>query len=852
MRNLLRRLRNRHFAKDIEEELRFHRDMAERDLGDADEARRAMGNETLMREDARAVWISPWLESVWQDLRYAVRSLRQSPGFTVAAVVALALAIGVNTSYFTVFNAIAIRPWPVADPGRIITIFSTSKTNTGGFSLAEYRYLQKHTRSLQDIVAYRHAAVRFGFEAAGRVSDARYVTANFFKVLGVGMAAGRGFRTDEDKPESAVAVAVLSFETWRSRFGADPAVVGRMIRVEDVPFVVVGVAAEEFTGVTAGQTSIYVPFAAMRLLPRERTHALGFLTETGHCCSSVAARLAPGVSRSDAKAELDVLSQQFRQANQMDPRGIELSGTQMFFMPEAKTEMRVGFGLLYLGVTLLLLLACANVGNLCLARAAARAREFAVRGSLGAGRARLIRQLLTEGLVVAAAAVVPGVILAYWLPHALIVTITDDTPAIRLTPDSTVLLYAVALGAISTLLFALTPALAGTRADLYPTLKSGGSGAGSRFRLRTVLLGIQTATSVVLLVAAGLMVRGVQRVANVDPGFAVDDVSAIEMDLPAEMYASDKVKMIAAALMREVALLADTSLCLNPPLSNIRHSTGFRISGRMGEREFEMAQLHEASPLYFQLLRIPVVEGRVFTASDTPSSGIVINESMARKYWPNERAVGKTITTGESREILGVVRNAQTTSLGRVGPAYYRMISGDFVPTILVRNRPDVIDRAKAAARRVEPRAELRVIPLRTRFDRQVRPAQFGAAIAGALSVFGLTLASIGVFGVCAFVVQQRRSEIGVRVALGARPVIVVRFVLGANGRAIGIGLLAGVAGAAAISRLLEGNLYGVSPLDPVTYAGVLMILAGAGVLATAVPAWRAVKMDPLTALRCD
>jgi predicted permease len=574
-------LRNRRFARDLEEELEFHRRMAEQDLGSAEAARRAMGNETLMREEARAVWLAPWLESVWQDLRYAIRSLRQAPGFTLAAAGALALAIGINTSYFTVFNSIAIRPWPVADPGRIVTLFSHSPSSMpGGFSLAEYRYLRDHARSLNGMAAYRQTAVRFGFESAGKASNAQFVSANFLDVLGTGLAAGRGFRSDEDRPEAPAAVAILSFQTWRTRFGSDPAIIGRTVRVDEIPFVIVGVTAEEFTGVTPGQTAAYVPFASMRLLPREKTHSMRFLIETGHCCSSVTARLAPGASRADAKAELEVLSRQFRQANGLDARGIAVGGTQLFFTPGAKTEMRTGFGLMFLGVVLLLLLACANVGNLCLARAAARAREFAIRGSLGAGRARLIRQLLTEGLVVAAVAVVPGVAIAFWLPQALIATMTDDMPSLRLTPDATVLLYAVLLAILATVLFALTPALAGTKQDLHTALKSGGSGAGSRFRLRMLLLGAQTALSVILLVAAGLMVRGVQRVASVDPGFAVDDVSAIEMDLPAEMYAEDKVKLLSEALVHEIALLPDTALSLNTPLANVRHSTGFRIPGR--------------------------------------------------------------------------------------------------------------------------------------------------------------------------------------------------------------------------------------------------------------------------------
>jgi predicted permease len=851
MRSLWRRLRYRNFHQDVEQELDFHRKMAEEELGDAHAARRAMGNETRMREDSRAVWIAPWLESVWQDLRYAFRSLLHSPGFTLSAVGALALAIGVNTSYFTVFNAIAIRPWPVADPANIVTVFSSSVTiKPAGLAVAEYRYLRDRTRTLQGLIAYRATAVRLGFEAAGKASPAQHVSANFFDVLAVGMAAGRSFRADEDDPNAPAAVAVLAFTTWVNHFGSDPAIVGRTVRIDDVPFTVVGVTAEEFTGVTAGQTSLYLPMAAMRLLPRSKTHALAFLTNPGNCCASVAGRLAPGATRSTAKSELDVLTRQFHEGTDGEKRSIQIGGTQFFFMPGAKTEMKVGLGLLYMGVTLLLLLACANVGNLCLARAAARAREFAVRGSLGAGRSRLIRQLLTEGFVVALIAVVPGVALAFWLPSAIIRATTDDLPSIRLTPDMAVLAYAVLLGAFCTVLFALTPALAGTKAGLHEVLKSGGAGSGSRFRLRMVLLGTQTALSVVLLVAAGLMTRGVQRVGTVSVGFDVDHVSALEIDLPADSYTPERVRAIAISLDREMALLPDTALGLNTPLSNVRHHVGLHVPGRTPERQSEAVQLFEASPRYFEVLRIALMEGRTFTTTDVGSKRIVVNQVFARKYWPNESAVGATVYIGDAHEIVGVVADAQTSSLGSVTPAYFRPISGDFLPTVLVR--PQAVQQARAAILRIEPRADMRVIPLRTRFDRQMKPIQVGAAIAGALSFFGLLLASMGVFGVCAFLVQQRRREIGVRVALGARPTNVIAFVLGANGQPLVIGLCVGAVLAVGCSKLLESELYGVSPLDTVTYAAVFVVLALAGAIATAVPAWRAVKLDPLAALRCD
>jgi predicted permease len=852
MRKLFRRLRYRRFRQDLADELDFHRTMAEQQLGDAHAARRAMGNETLMREDARAVWIAPWLDGVMQDVRHAVRSLIHSPSFAVPAIAALALAIGINTSVFTVYNAVAIRPWPVKDPHQVITVHGT--VNGGGFSgfgLSEYRYMRDHAKSLSGAVAYRETAVRMENDPAGKSSGAMYVTGDFFDVLGVPMALGRGFRADEAKPDQPLPVAVISWRTWQTKLGANRTVVGTTIRLDDVPFTIVGVTAEEFTGTSPSHYGIYLPIPAMALLPRDQAYASSWQHRPDHCCSNVAARLAPGVSRGEARAELDLLSRQFQSQHKLEPRSVVTAGTQFFSAPGAKRSVKAAFSLMFAGVTLVLLLACANVGNLCVARSLARRREFAVRASIGAGRWRIVRQLLTEGLIVALAAAAAGIGIAVWLPGTVIALFTENPPALRLDPDWTVLAYALLMASASTMIFGLAPALSGTRLDLYSVLKGDSTTASSKFRLRTVLLGVQTALSVLLLVAAGLMTRGVQRAATLDPGFAIEGITVLSIDLPASSYISDSARAFNSTLVREVQQVSGAALTMFPPLGNSRTSTGFTLPGRPGERQ--SAFLHEVSPDYFKLLKMPVVAGRAFTPADSAAGPILVNEAMARRLWPNESAIGKSIITGRtSREVIGVARNANTLGLGPVEPAYFLLTGSDRIPSILVRSDPAVIQQATAMVHGIERTAVIRAEPLRANFDRQIRPVRNAAALAGALAIFGLLLAALGLSGVCAYVVQQRTREIGVRMALGARRIDIIRFVLAGHGGAIAAGLVCGMIAAILASRLLVSSLYGVSPLDPITYAGVLFVLVVAGLMATLAPARRAAGLDPLRALRYE
>jgi predicted permease len=821
-------LRARRNYADLAEELESHRAMLE--------GRGAMGNTTLAREDARAVWIWPWLESIMQDLRYALRNLRHQPGFATIAILTLACAIGLNTSLFTVFNAVAIRPWPVPDAGRVVTILELNNRHQPfGFPLEEFQYLRAHSQTFSGMLATLggpHVKIDDGKALSS------WVSGNYFSVLGIGMQLGRGFRADEDVVDAPQPVVVVSYKFWHNHLGADPHAVGQQLRIEDVPFTVVGVTGSDFYGTSPEVVDLYVPMAAMPLLRPHEEWLMSFLHNPGFCCSTVAGRLAPGVSRAHAEAEVAVLHQQFRARNHEESHGVLLRGTA-FLMNDTPEMAFPVFFLMFLAVTLVLLMACANVGNLLLARAAARQREISVRLSLGASRARVIRQLLTESLVLASAAGALGVAAAYWLPTVVFHAMMGDALSVQFVPDSVVLAYALALSMATCIFFGLAPALHGTR-----------SGAiRSRFALRSVLLTAQVALSVVLLVGAGLMTRGVRKARAQDPGFTISGVSIAQFDLPATAYDAARSLAFFAQLIRDLDGQT-VGLTYLAPLGGNRVVTSFWLPGET-RRQGRMVAMQRVNGGYFDVLGIPVVEGRNFEPADTGRSFVLVNQTLARRFFDGH-ALGQTLVNGEPVEIVGIVKDAYTAGLDEISPTVYFPINADSIPTVLFRSTPGAADRISSVARQIDARAGTTFTPLSSNLDKYLQASRAGAAIAEGLGGFALALATIGMFGVFAYWVEQRTKEIGIRMALGARPKQVIRLVLGSSSRAVLIGLALGFAGAAFVSQLLRKLLFGLSPFDPVAYAIVALLLASASLAATFFPARRAITIDPMSALRCE
>ena len=864
LRYLLRQGRmERELAREIEHHRELTRLRLEREgrpaQGAVDRSARILGNVSLAREDARAVWLAPWLEGTWQDLQYAMRSARREPAFAALVMLTLGITIGLNASVFTAFNGILVRPWPVRDPGSVVTIADAATRSD--FSLVEYRYLAEHARSFSGLIATRCIdGISEGCEidlegAPGRV---QLVTGNYFDVLGVGIERGRGLHVSDDRPDAPEAVAVISYAAWQVRFGADPAIVGRRIRLDEIPFTVVGVAAATFTGTAVDRKDIWVPMSAVaRLRPgnagvRERFASLK------HSAIALGGRLMPGVPRAQAQAEMELLNRRFRLQSSLEDHGVLLMDTTFFNNPFKRKGTVSVFVMLFLGVLLVLMLACANVGNLLIARAAARRREVAVRLALGAGRWRLVRQLLTESMTLACAAAMLGLGLATALPTVLL-QLFEGPVSWHLRPDASVLAFTVGLTCCTCIAFGLAPALHAGATDVARALKPSADqfeAGGARLSLRGVLLSVQVAISVTLLVCAALLVRGVWRGYSPELGFRADGVSVMRFELP-RSFEPARHQVFARTLLGVLdnedksGGLGYTNLLPFGALQSGRTWSTFKPSGDESSVDRRLIS-PSVSNGYFDVLGIRLVDGRLFAPGDT-ADVVLVNESLAKEIWPGESAVGRTIVAGIERRIVGVVQDVIFTTSFEPEPTMYRSF-GEAADTQVVfgeRGRASA-QAIAAAARQIEPQVRVTTSAFSDALDRRFTGSRMAALVAAILGIFAVTLAGVGVFGVFRYVVQQRTREIGIRMALGARPRQLVAFVVVSGGRALAIGLAIGLAGAFGASAILRGSLHGLSALDPGAYFGAASILALTGIVAVYLPARRATRVEPTTALRCE
>ena len=857
----LRRLRylllRKRLDAELREEMAFHRSMT---------TGPAFGSATLAYEDARAVWIAPFIEGVWQDVSYAMRALRRQPAFSILALSALTAGIGLNVSLFTVYTALAMKPWAVHDPDRVVRVVNDSVTDLrkraggapGGFSQADVEYFAHHTKAFTGFTLLgRPVTVTLGDDGD---AVAYWVGGNYFSLLGVEMAAGRGFLPEEDGRGSPAAVALLSYGYWQRQFGADPSIVGRDVRLDGVQFLVVGVASRTFQGTEPDRVDLWLPLASAPLLRPDDSWVRRVASDPGGCCMPVAARLAPNATTMQAQAELMVLNRQIRAARGTgDDASVELRGTEV--IADSKTDPRSALIPLSAGLLLVLLLACANVGNVQLARGAARRREIAVRLSLGASRRRLIRQLLTESLVLACIAGAAGVLIAFWLPAEIVRISTGVPTALRLRPDATVLSATVAICVLSCLMAGLAPALQATKRDAIGGLKEGSALPGARFSLRTILLAVQVAAVVVLLASAGVMVRSASRAADRVLGRAAHGISVVSIQPPVRGYDDARMHVVSLALEQAVEpSLSSGSLALTstPPLASGNIKGAFRLPNAEASSGPEFNAVFEVSPSYFRLMGLKIIDGRGFEPSDAGRSVIVVNETMAKRYWPGRSAVGQRIvcTPPESGwnmpgelEIVGVVQDALMTSFDDVDPAIFQPPTHRGLPQMLTSS-PRGADAAAAAVRRLDPALRVRVQPLDDGLAPRLHGARVAAMIAGALGSLALGFACVGMFGVFAYWVRQRTREIGIRMALGAQSSNVIQLVLGTTAGAVGIGLAVGLGAAVLASRLLRSFLFGLSGVDPATYAAVALLLAVSSLAAAFVPARRATRIDPLVALR--
>jgi predicted permease len=865
---LLKLLRRHRLEDDLDAELAHHRELAAA-AGDAI----PLGSTLKIKEASRDQWRFNAVEDFWRDVRYAARTLARQPGFTIFALLALIVGIGLNVALFMGFNAMALTPWAVKDPGRVVH-FERARL----FSPDEYREISSQARAFEGIVL-EHLPQSVTVD--GRKRQAQFVSGNYFQVLGVDMALGRAFNAEEDRLNAPV--IVLGHAVWTSQFDRSPDVLGRQIIVNGAPFTVIGVAARPFSErLMAGD--VWAPAATMPLI----AHRGGEQPSDGEGCCFLSARLLRGVSRSRAQAEITVIAGRLdasRPAGFEPPDRLRLVGTRLIDGagrgPGPSLGIDVGsFLFAQIATGAILLLACANVGNLMLARASTRRREIGVRMSLGAGRWRVVRQLVAEGALLTIAGSALALLVAYLWSVAGTPRETEmmadgmRVSYVAAVVDARVTVYAAGAALLATIVCGLAPALQTTRRGLMGAMKQESAQTTQRLPLRGVLLGVQVAISMTVLVCAALLVRGIRSASSVEAGFRTDGIAVVSVGLPFDQFHERGSRAFVDQIRHELGPFGTIGVTDNAPPDRLPQVT-VTLPARQSDQERQaVVALGLVDRGYFDILRIPIVEGRSFVSEDRDRRVVVINETMARRYWADGKAVGREIRhtmpkasgamvldpqTGRWRpetelvsyEIVGIVRDAHLTWPGPVDPVVFQQSAGESTTfTLLVPQAAS--GTAAAAIRKLESEATVRTTALSENLASKLAAARIVMRYSSALGAVALLLASIGVYGVVAFTVQQRQREIGIRIALGAPSKGLVSLVVSRNGRAILGGVAVGVLLSLGASKMLESWLFGVSRLDPLAYGGVLVLLLSAGIAASAVPAWRAVRTDAVQVLRGD
>ena len=813
------------------------------------------------------------MHTLLQDLRYGARMLRRQPGFTLIAVLTLALGIGANTAIFSLVNTILLRPLPVREPQRLVSVFPTIlRTNEAqSFSYPNYVDVRDRNDVFTDLAAFTFAAMSLSRNGNNEIIYGYLASGNYFELLGVEAALGRTFTAEDDRTPNAHPVAVLSYVSWQKRFGADHNIVGQTVLLNNLSYTIIGVAPPRFNGTEF----IYAPemWVPMMMLGQIKPGSKELEQRNMNSIYCVG-RLKPGVSAAQAESALtNVMAQLGREyPDSNEGKGMMLTPPGLVF-PTARTSF-IGFaGVLMLTVVLVLLIACTNLAGLLLARATGRRKEIAIRLSLGASRARLVRQLLTESVLLALAGGIVGTLLAMWLID-LVMAFKPPISLpllIDLQLDWRVLSFTVVLSLLTGTLFGLLLALQVTKPELVPALKDESAlGGYRRSRLRNTLVVAQVALSLVLLVAAGLVVRSLGQVQVMSPGFNPENVVALTMVPSLQGYDEAKGKQFQQQLIDRVSNLPGvkaTAITNRLPLSLSISDSYVFIEGATppSSAQTPYALYSRTSPGYFQTMEIPLVAGRVFTERDREDAPlvVVINETFARRFWPGESAVGKRFRYSRADaplvEVAGVVKDGKYFSLGEDPKPFFflPLLQSYEEPTTLIArttNNPSaVLATIRSEILKLDPTMPfVDVKTLTEHMSLSLFPLRIGASVVGSFGLLALLLAAIGIYGVMAFAVSQRTREIGIRMALGAQGADVVRLIIRQGLTLMLLGLGLGLAGALMLTRLMSSVLYGVSAIDAATFVSVTALLALVVLLACYLPARRATKVDPMIALRCD
>ncbi len=832
-------------------------------------ARKAFGGVEQAKERSRDARGVRWLEDLWQDLRFGGRMLLKEPGFTLVAVTTLALGIGANTAIFSVVNAVLLRPLPYPEPEQLLLVQQNMlKLGMfyGGVSAAEWLDYQAGNEAFAEIAGHRLVSLNLtGRGEAQRVQGAR-ISASLFPLLGIQPLVGRAFSTGEDR-YGQHQVVVLSERLWRRKFGGDAKIVGQTVKLNDNPYTIVGVMPGSlqfpYTGTSfAEAVELWVPLA---LSDQERG---GRVNDTNY---GIVGRLKPGVSIAQAQANMAAVAARFQQQHpESYKNNLERSVIVVGLAEKTVQRVRPFILMLLAAVGLVLLASCANIANLQLARAAARRREMAIRSAVGASAHRLVRQLLTENLLLAGLGGGVGLLLAVWAVDLIARFGPEDVPRLQqVRLDPLVLSFTVLATLLTGILCGLAPSLQAARLDLNDTLKESGGRAsrGGEGRLRAALVVFEVAAAFVLLIGGGLLIHSFVRLLRQPPGFDPLGVVIARTALPVARYPkTEQSRVVHQRVLEKMAALPGVravAVASNLPLTG-ETTIGLRLEGDT-EGGFKLASLTQVSNDYFRAMGISLRQGRVFTAEDREGSPLVavVNETMARSYWPGQAAIGKRIKWGDRdwMAIIGVVADVKLSSLeAEDKPAVYLPMfqAPGTRPNAIYVARTTVEPASLIASLRREIRAvdeELAIYDVRTMnqvLAESVAQRRFSTSLLTGFAAAALLLAAVGLYGVTAYAVTQRTQEIGIRMALGAQTDDVLRLVAGQVIKLVALGVVLGLVGALAATRLLKSLLFGVSATDPLTFAMITLLLTAIGLLACWIPARRATKVDPLVALRTE
>jgi predicted permease len=804
------------------------------------------------------------------DIRYALRQLVRSPGFTIVALFSLAVGIGANTTVFTVANALLFRPMDVSQPEAMVRVYNGHHSP---FTFRGFMDLRQRTTSFSEVIAEEFFAAAFQSQGSDAQRAAVQLTSgNIFSALGKSPAVGRLYARSDDRSPANESEVVLSYQFWATRLGSDSGVVGRVVNLNGAPFRVIGVAPRGFFGAQQGwRPDVFVPLGDTHAFLRMPPDSLG-----GGLY--VTARLKPNVSIQVATADVMRLAQdQLREQGRTNDNALVRVLPARGITEEARDT--VGIAALFAQVValLVLLIACANVGNLLLGRSARRRREIGIRLALGAKRSRLLRQFLTEASVLALAGTLAALVLTAWITGLLSGIVPADIPiGFDFTLDGRVLLYATGAAALTVFLFALAPALVSVR-QAADAVRDGARWATPRgVRLRSSLLMVQIALGSVLLVGAMLFTRSLANARVIDPGFPTANLLDVRVELGEGRYTQESGIAFydrVVERLRAIPGVSAAALARLTPLTGSNSQTSAFPEGTLRDpnapfSEDQAVYINDVGPQYFATMQIPIVAGREFTPADRlgAAATAVVSEAMARRMWPNENAVGKRFSqTGTSDgpwfEIVGVARDVKFASLSErpsnfvYFPSFQRYHE-DAVIQVRAAEGTDIAALSRTlgdAVRALDPViAPPSVRPTVENQRVMLIPAKLGASLMAALGGLAALLAGLGMFGVTSYLVAQRTREIGVRMALGARPMHVLRSVLGSTARLLGIGAAIGFGAALVFGRLVSSQLHGVSGNDPLTFALVPLALAAVALIAGYVPARRALGVDPTVAMRAE